>query len=103
LGINALPSGCSPDFTIPVTQNCWLRRLSIFLTTDKPDELKTAVKADIVTLREDMTRGFQDVHQSFQDVHRGFQDAYKFMVVSTLTIAGTIIGTAIALVRDPAP
>jgi hypothetical protein len=89
LGINALPSGCSPDFTIPVTQNCWLRRLSIFLTTDKPDELKTAVKADIVTLREDMTRGFQD--------------AYKFMVVSTLTIAGTIIGTAIALVRDPAP
>ncbi len=81
------------------------------------DELKTQVRADIVTLREDMTKGFQDVHKnfqdvhknfqdvhkSFQDVHKSFQDVYKFMVVSTLTIAGTIIGTAIALVRYLAP
>ena len=60
------------------------------------DEVKSEVKADIVTLREDMAKGFQDVHKSFQDV-------YKFMLVSTLTIAGTIIGTAIALVRYLAP
>ncbi len=53
------------------------------------DQVKTELKADIVTLREDMTKGFQDV--------------YKFMLVSTLPIAGTIIGTAIALVRDLAP
>lgn len=53
------------------------------------DQVKTELKADIVTLREDMTKGFQDV--------------YKFMLVSTLTIAGTIIGTAIALVRYLAP
>lgn len=59
-------------------------------------EVKSEVKADIVTLREDMAKGFQDVHKSFQDV-------YKFMLVSTLTIAGTIIGTAIALVRYLAP
>ena len=53
------------------------------------DQVKTELKADIVTLREDMAKGFQDV--------------YKFMLVSTLTIAGTIIGTAIALVRSLAP
>ena len=53
------------------------------------DQVKTELKADIVTLREDMAKGFQDV--------------YKFMLVSTLTIAGTIIGTAIALVRYLAP
>ena len=53
------------------------------------DEVKSEVKADIVGLREDMAKGFQDV--------------YKFMLVSTLTIAGTIIGTAIALVRYLAP
>ena len=53
------------------------------------DQAKTELKADIVTLREDMAKGFQDV--------------YKFMLVSTLTIAGTIIGTAIALVRSLAP
>ena len=60
------------------------------------DQVKTELKADIVTLREDMAKGFQDVT-------RGFQDVYKFMLVSTLTIAGTIIGTAIALVRYLAP
>ncbi len=60
------------------------------------DGVKSEVKADIVTLREDMARGFQDVHKSFQDV-------YKSMLVSTLTIAGTIIGTAIALVRYLVP
>lgn len=60
------------------------------------DQVKTELKADIVTLREDMTKGFQDVT-------KGFQDVYKFMLVSTLTIAGTIIGTAIALVRYLAP
>ena len=53
------------------------------------DQVKTELKADIVTLREDMAKGFQDVS--------------KFMLVSTLTIAGTIIGTAIALVRSLAP
>ncbi len=53
------------------------------------DQVKTELKADIVTLREDVTKGFQDV--------------YKFMLVSTLTVAGTIIGTAIALVRSLAP
>lgn len=53
------------------------------------DQVKTELKADIVTLREDMTKGFQDV--------------YKLMLVSTLTIAGTIIGTAIALARHLAP
>lgn len=60
------------------------------------DQAKTELKADIVTLREDMAKGFQDVT-------KGFQDVYKFMLVSTLTIAGTIIGTAIALVRYLAP
>ena len=60
------------------------------------DQVKTELKADIVTLREDMTKGFQDVA-------KGFHNGYKFMLVSTLTIAGTIIGTAIALVRDLAP
>ena len=60
------------------------------------NEVKTELKADLVTLREDTAKGFQDVHKSFQDV-------YKFMLVSTLTIAGTIIGTAIALVRYLAP
>lgn len=60
------------------------------------DQVKTELKADIVTLREDMAKGFQDVT-------KGFQDVYKFMLVSTLTIAGTIIGTAIALVRYLAP
>lgn len=60
------------------------------------DQVKTELKADIVTLREDMAKGFQDVT-------KGFQDVYKFMLVSTLTIAGTIIGTAIALVRSLAP
>ena len=50
------------------------------------DQAKTELKADIVTLREDVAKGFHNV--------------YKFMLVSTLTIAGTIIGTAIALVRD---
>ena len=54
--------------------------------------MKTELKADIVTLREDVAKGFQDVT-------KGFQDVYKFLLVSTLTIAGTIIGTAIALVR----
>ena len=53
------------------------------------DQVKTELKADIVILREDTAKGFQDV--------------YKFMLVSTLTIAGTIIGTAIALVRYLAP
>ena len=53
------------------------------------DQVKTELKTDIVTLREDVAKGFQDV--------------YKFMLVSTLTIAGTIIGTAIALVRYLAP
>ena len=60
------------------------------------DQVKTELKADIVTLREDMTKGFQDVS-------KGFQDVYKFMLISTLTIAGTIIGTAIALGRSLAP
>jgi len=60
------------------------------------DQVKTELKADIVTLREDMTKGFQ--HMT-----KGFQNVYKFMLVSTLPIAGTIIGTAIALVRDLAP
>ena len=60
------------------------------------DQVKTELKADIVTLREDVSKGFQDVS-------KGFQDVYKFMLVSTLTIAGTIIGTAIALVRYLAP
>ena len=60
------------------------------------NEVKTELKADIVTLREDTAEGFQDVHKSFQDV-------YKFMLVSTLTIAGTVIGTAIAVVRYRAP
>ena len=60
------------------------------------DQVKTELKADIVTLREDVTKGFQDVA-------RGSQDVYKFMLVSTLTIAGTIIGTAIALTRYLAP
>ena len=60
------------------------------------DQVKTELKADIVTLREDMAKGFQNVT-------KGFQDVYKFMLVSTLTIAGTIIGTAIALVRYLAP
>ena len=60
------------------------------------DQVKTELKADIVTLREDVTKGFQDVT-------KGFHNVYKFMLVSTLTIAGTIIGTAIALVRDLAP
>lgn len=60
------------------------------------NEVKTELKTDIVSLREDTAKGFQDVHKSFQDV-------YKFMLVSTLTIAGTIIGTAIALVRYLAP
>ena len=67
------------------------------------DQVKTELKADIVTLREDMTKGFQDVSKGFQDVSKGFQDVYKFMLISTLTIAGTIIGTAIALVRYLAP
>ena len=67
------------------------------------EEVKSEVKTSVVTLREDMVKGFQDVHKSFQDVHKSFQDVYKFMVVSTLTIAGTIIGTAIALVRYLAP
>ena len=53
------------------------------------DQAKTELKADIATLREDVAKGFQDV--------------YKFMLASALTIAGTIIGTAIALVRDIAP
>ena len=67
------------------------------------NEVKTELKTDIVSLREDTAKGFQDVHKSFQDVHKSFQDVYKFMLVSTLTIAGTIIGTAIALVRYLAP
>ena len=53
------------------------------------DQVKTELKTDIVTLREDVAKGFQNV--------------YKFMLVSTLTIAGAIIGTAIALVRYLAP
>ena len=60
------------------------------------DQVKTELKTDIVTLREDVAKGFQDVA-------KGFQKVYKFMLVSTLTIAGTIIGTAIALVRYLAP
>ena len=60
------------------------------------DQVKTELKTDIVTLREDVAKGFQDVA-------KGFQNVYKFMLVSTLTIAGTIIGTAIALVRYLAP
>ena len=53
------------------------------------DQVKTELKADIATLWEDVAKGFQNV--------------YKFMPAFTLTIAGTIIGTAIALVRYIAP
>ena len=74
------------------------------------NEVRSELKADIASLREDTAQGFQDVyknfegvHQNFQDIHKSFQDVYKFMLVSTLTIMGTIIGTAIALVRYLAP
>ena len=58
--------------------------------------VKAELKTDISTLREAMSKSLQDMSKSIQDV-------YKLMVVAILTITGTIIGTAIALVRYLAP
>ncbi len=58
--------------------------------------VKAELKTDISTLREAMSKSLQDMSKSIQDV-------YKLMVVVILTITGTIIGTAIALVRYLAP
>lgn len=70
-------------------------------------EVKAALKADLSEvkgeLKTDITNVRSELAASREDTAKGFQDVYKFMVVSTLTIAGTIIGTAIALVRYLAP
>ena len=58
--------------------------------------VKAELKTDISTLREAMSKNLQDMSKSIQNV-------YKLMVVAILTITGTIIGTAIALVRYLAP
>ncbi len=63
-------------------------------------EAEAALKADLSEVRGELK---SDISAFREDTAKGFQDVYKFMVASTLTIAGTIIGTAIALVRYLAP
>ncbi len=63
-------------------------------------EVKAALEADIATARAESKT---DIAAVREEMAKGFQGVYKFMVASTLTIAGTIIGAAIVLVRYLAP
>ena len=96
---DTLTKGLQEALTATVATKADLSEAEAALKADL-SEAEAALKADLSEVRGELK---SDISAFREDTAKGFQDVYKFMVASTLTIAGTIIGTAIALVRYLAP
>ena len=67
-------------------------------------EVKAELKAALAGVKAELKTDLAEVKAELkEDAAKGIQEVYKFLVMSTLTIAGTIIATAIAVVRYLAP